>query len=486
MLFNSYLYLILFLPLTYAVYFYLNAKAWHRLALGTLTLASLGFYAFWNINHLPILLGSIVGNYLLGSYLAKGTTTPRKRKISLMFGIAANIGLLAYFKYADFLIENLNQFSHTHLETLNLALPLAISFFTFLQIAYLVDVYKKPGERYSLEAYALFVTFFPHLIAGPIVHHKDLIPQFSDLEKRQVAYQNIALGLFLIGIGLFKKVIIADTFAITADSGFGTRTPLLLLEAWVTSLSYTFELYFDFSGYSDIAIGSALLFNITLPNNFDSPYKAKNIQDFWRRWHITLSNFLRDYLYIPLGGNRVGPVREIANVILVFLLGGLWHGAGWTFIIWGILHGSAMALYRLWQKANISMPTMLAWFITFQFVNIAWIFFRARDMERAIRMLKGMGGMNGIALPRFLEPYVLFFEPQITFGNVFAHIKLHDILVPLLWLPIALAVVLYMKNSNELASKFKPNTASLAATIILFVVSLYSMNTVSEFIYFNF
>ena len=297
------------------------------------------------------------------------------KKAILIVAIAANLALLGYFKYSDFLIDNLNFAFNLHIHSLNLLLPLAISFFTFQQIAYLVDSYSGGSTKeYNFLNYCLFVTFFPQLIAGPIVHHKEVMPQFGNLKSKVPNYKNIALGIFVFSLGLFKKVLIADTFAVWASNGFDKAEILSLIEAWVTSLSYTFQLYFDFSGYCDMAIGAALLFNIKLPINFNSPYKASDIQDFWRRWHITLSRFLRDYVYIPLGGNRKGRARTYLNLILTFIIGGIWHGAGWTFIFWGFLHGLALMIHRFWHNLGFRMNKVLAWFITFNFVNIAWVF----------------------------------------------------------------------------------------------------------------
>jgi len=292
-------------------------------------------------------------NYVIGRSLNKTCNNKGKgfsRKSILIFGVILNLSLLGYFKYADFFIENINIAFSVNAESLNLLLPLAISFFTFQQIAYLVDSYRQETKEYDFLNYALFVTFFPQLIAGPIVHHKEMMPQFAKTRNKVKSYRNIAMGLFIFSIGLFKKVVIADTFAVWATNGFDVATTLNLFEAWATSLSYTFQLYFDFSGYTDMAIGLALLFNIRLPVNFNSPYKATNIQDFWRRWHITLSRFLRDYVYIPLGGNKKGSFRTYNNLMATFVIGGLWHGASWAFIFWGFLHGLALTVQKLWSK----------------------------------------------------------------------------------------------------------------------------------------
>lgn len=374
MLFNSYEFIFAFLPITFFIYFFLNKKRLGELSKGFLVASSLFFYAWWNIAYLPIILCSMIFNYCFGMELNKSDVKISKKAI-LIVAIAANLALLGYFKYSDFLIDNLNFAFNLHIHSLNLLLPLAISFFTFQQIAYLVDSYSGGSTKeYNFLNYCLFVTFFPQLIAGPIVHHKEVMPQFGNLKSKVPNYKNIALGIFVFSLGLFKKVLIADTFAVWASNGFDKAEILSLIEAWVTSLSYTFQLYFDFSGYCDMAIGAALLFNIKLPINFNSPYKASDIQDFWRRWHITLSRFLRDYVYIPLGGNRKGRARTYLNLMLTFIIGGIWHGAGWTFIFWGFLHGLALMIHRFWHNLGFRMNKVLAWFITFNFVNIAWVF----------------------------------------------------------------------------------------------------------------
>jgi len=318
LLFNSYEFIFAFLPITFFVYFYLNSKRLTEASKAFLVFASLFFYSWWNIAYLPLILGSILFNFAIGSTISKMNTVKSNtkkgvsQKMLLTFGIISNILLLGYFKYMDFFIANINTLLHTQLDMMHIILPLGISFFTFTQIAYLVDTYRNEVKEMDYLNYTLFVTFFPHLLAGPILHHKEMMPQFDSLRSKVINYKNIAAGLFLFSIGIFKKVVIADTFAVWATAGFDTAETLNLLEAWATSLSYTFQLYFDFSGYTDMAIGVALLFNIKLPINFNSPYKATSIQDFWRRWHITLSRFLRDYIYIPLGGNRGGITEPIA------------------------------------------------------------------------------------------------------------------------------------------------------------------------------
>jgi D-alanyl-lipoteichoic acid acyltransferase DltB (MBOAT superfamily) len=312
------------------------------------------------------------------------------KKRFLIISITLNVLILGVYKYADFFINNINHFIDEDVSFFNLILPLAISFFTFQQIAYLADAYNGQSKKYTLTDYFLFVTFFPQLIAGPIVHHKEMMPQFSNLENKYVNLKNISQGIAIFSIGLFKKIVIADFFGQYADLGYSNVHALNGLGAWSTTLAYTVQLYYDFSGYCDMAIGAALLFNIRLPINFNSPYKAVNIQDFWRRWHMTLSNWLRDYIYIPLGGNRRGEVVIYRNLLLTFLFGGFWHGAGWGFIVWGGLHGLALALHRLWQKFDIKLPNVIAWFITILFVHITWVFFRAQDVNTAVVIITKM------------------------------------------------------------------------------------------------
>ena len=482
MLFNSYEYIFLFLPTTFLVYFFLLSKRLIVGAKGFLVFASLFFYSWWNPIYLPIILVSMLFNYTIGNTLSKDASYAKVNKRSiLIFGIFANIALLAYFKYADFFIENFNYIWNENVGLYHLALPLGISFFTFQQISYLVDSYRGETHEYDFVNYALFVTFFPQLIAGPIVHHKEMMPQFASKWNLVKKHRNIALGIFIFSIGLFKKVVIADTFATWATNGFDHAQALNLFEAWATSLSYTFQLYFDFSGYTDMAIGAALLFNIKLPQNFDSPYKSKDIQEFWRRWHITLSHFLRDYIYIPLGGSRVEEWKIYRNLLITFLLGGLWHGAGWTFVFWGFLHGMALVIYRIWKKLGFTLHRVLAWFITFNFVNITWVFFRAKDFENALKVLKGMF-FGEFVLPQKYAHFFEWLEPKVSslwLGNIYADKYL------LLYLLLG-AIVLMLKNSNELQQNFKLNKRSALYTAILLIISFLNMSGVHEFLYFNF
>lgn len=454
MLFNSYEFIFIFLPFVWSIYFYLNSKKLTYASRVFLVFSSLFFYSWWNIIYLPLILFSILFNFNIAKVITY-------KKSVLLFGIVLNLSLLGYFKYMDFFITNINLLSGSHIELLHLTLPLAISFFTFQQISYLVDSYRGEVEEHDILNYSLFVTFFPQLIAGPIVHHKEMMPQFSKIKNSIKNYHNIIIGLFIFSMGLFKKVVIADSFGVWATYGFDSADTLNIIEAWVTSLSYTFQIYFDFSGYTDMAIGIALLFNIKLPINFNSPYKSTNIQEFWRRWHITLSRFLRDYIYIPLGGSRVGEYRVYINIMTTFILGGLWHGAGWTFLFWGFLHGLALVVYRVWSKIGFRLGNLLSWFITFNFINISWIFFRAKEWSDATMVLDAMFDMTTIEV---INPIQLSF------------------------VALALFIVLYLKNSISISESIKVDKKlAIYIGFLLFIsITIFEIRSSSEFLYFQF
>jgi len=420
-----------------------------------------------------------------------------RRRIVLTVGVVFNLGLLFYFKYVDFFIANLNLLRDESVPLLDVVLPLAISFFTFQQIAYLADAYGREVREHGLLDYTLFVTFFPQLIAGPIVHHRQMMPQFVRVRNYVPDWRNISLGVFVFSMGLFKKVVIADGFAVWANAGFGSENALGLYEAWGTSLAYTFQLYYDFSGYSDMAIGAALLFNIRLPINFNAPYQAVNIQDFWRRWHITLSNWLRDYVYIPLGGNRVGSFRTYNNLLVTFLLGGLWHGAAWTFVLWGALHGLALAAHRLWSSLGFRMPRALGWGLTFLFANFTWVFFRAESFDQAQRILAGMFGRNGIETSG--DQFVAF--EQLTGWPFYQWQALTEaVMLPLdlAFYVIAFGLVAFLAPSSvrligfvspSTSLGFRPGVAhALWAALLIASVLLWYMGDArpGEFLYFNF
>ena len=401
MLYNSFEFILVFLPAALLLYF--GAAAVSRgLANGVLCAASLLFYAWpkpwgaaweWDWRNLLLLLGSILVNFVLGAAIRR---RPGRAKAALAFGVALNLAVLGYYKYANFALSNYSAVVGRDFSPLHIVLPLGISFFTFTQIAFLVDAHNGKARELDLTRYVLFVTFFPHLIAGPIVHHGQLMPQFStDLAKRWNP-ANVHPGLAFFTLGLFKKVAIADGCAPWATAVFDASHAPALEEAWRGALAYTMQLYFDFSGYSDMAIGLGLLFNVRLPDNFDAPYRATSVADFWRRWHITLSRFLRDYLYIPLGGNRLGGPRRMFNLFVTMLLGGVWHGAGWTFVLWGAYHGVLLVLQRLWGDRR-PPPLLPARALTFLAVVVGWVVFRATSVERAGEMLCGMVGLNGLA-----------------------------------------------------------------------------------------
>ena len=476
MLFNSYEFLFLFLPLTLGVCFYL-ASAWNPLLPRYwLLLASLIFYSWWNTRDLPVLIVSVILNYTLGERMtrlamAQGSLGRRRRLLAL--AIALNLAILGTFKYGG---------------PLGHGLPLGISFFTFTQIAFLVDAYRGDAKDYRFVDYALFVTFFPHLMAGPIIYHKAIVPQLEANGFGRPSSANLALGSFLFTIGLFKKVILADTLAAWANAGFSKVDTLNFVEAWTTLSCYSLQLYFDFSGYTDMAIAGAQMFNVAFPSNFHSPYCATNIRDFWRRWHMTLSAFLKHYVYIPLGGSRNGAWRVAAAIVATFFLGGLWHGAGWTFVTWGLLNAAAVLVYDGWRRTKVRMPSLLAWSITFLFINIAWVFFRARSFSEALALLRALVGYNGIVLPapfaRFIpsESPSLTYEPNVS--AVLGHIG--GSIYTFLWVLGGLMLALTVRDVDDLAKRFTTTWVSAILTGLLAAVTILSMTQPTQFLYFRF
>ena len=470
MLFNSYIFIFVFLPIVLFGAFVLRSNShMHTKAKAWLLLASLIFYGYWNIKYLLLLLISIIFNHQIGHRINTAAKQNKKSKILLISGIAVNLFLIGYYKYFGFFLHSSNQLIKTSFDIPEIVLPLAISFYTFTQIAYLVDAYRGETKdlNYNILDYGLFVSFFPQLIAGPILRHNDLIPQFDSPKTFISSNENIANGLTLFTLGLAKKVLIADNLSPFVSLAFGNVDSLTFLSSWIGALSYTFQLYFDFSGYSDMAIGLGYLFNIHLPINFNSPYKAISIIDFWRRWHITLSNFLRDYLYIPLGGNRKGEIRRYANLLVTMFLGGLWHGAGWTFIIWGLLHGFYLAINHLYRRVNfrLNLPSFIGGILTFLCVVFSWVIFRAPSFSNARTILKAMVGMNGFLLSDSVFPSPLFQMSILVF--------------------LVVGVTL-LPNTQEIMQKFKPTWAWAIAGGSLASLSLLSLNRVSEFLYFQF
>ncbi|MCU7937909.1 MAG: MBOAT family protein [gamma proteobacterium symbiont of Bathyaustriella thionipta] len=513
MLFNSYIFILFFLPVSLVLFYWIRSKAGIEHSFLWLVFASLFFYGWWKPDYLILIAVSIIANYLLGQ---KISSVNHRKKLWLSIGVGLNLFWLGYFKYANFFVENTNLLLATQWHLEEIILPLAISFFTFQQVAFLVDAYQGKTKEYSFLHYCLFVTFFPQLIAGPIVHHKEMMPQFMKPDGNHLIAQNLAIGMTIFTLGLFKKVIVADNLALYASPVFRAAdmgVEITFLEAWVAGLAYTFQLYFDFSGYSDMALGLARMFGVRLPLNFFSPLKARNISDFWRRWHMTLSRFLRDYLYIPLGGNRNGELKRYRNLLTTMLLGGIWHGAGWSFMIWGALHGMMLALYHLWDdhlcpawykkhKNKLTIPAVMT---TFLFVMFAFVIFRAQTLSGAWSILTAMFGSNGIALHPDAGAWVsgltkMGFNVEVsTFASRYIDKDVINWLVfagALAWLfPNTVQLmkqwhIAYDQDSmvNKYPSKlaWSPNWKWLTFTSVLLLLSLINLNSVSEFLYFQF
>lgn len=496
MLFNSYLFVLLFLPLVLAVYFLLGRWRQRDMAIAWLVGASLFFYGWWNPAYLGLIVGSMLFNYAFGVALTRGRT--RRSRTVLAIGVAGNLAVLGYFKYANFFVDNVNRLAGPVIELQQILLPLGISFFTFQQIAYLVDAYRQETHEYSFLHYCLFVTFFPQLIAGPIVHHREILPQFTRESVYRPHQSHLAVGITIFVIGLFKKVVIADTLAQFATPVFDAAARGTLLtwpEAWVGALAYTFQLYFDFSGYSDMAIGIARMFGIRLPVNFNSPYKATSVIDFWRRWHITLSRFLKDYLYIPLGGNRKGPARRYANLLITMVLGGLWHGAGWTYVAWGTLHGLLLVVNHAWHALTDALRLTFVrrtWWrlgparvLTLVAVTVAWVFFRAADLGTAISMIRSMAGVHGLGTDGAFANHLVD-RPE----NVMVALA---VLIMFAWFaPNTQQIMARHRPTVEPVEepaqrlRWRPNWAWTLIGVVLAMWSLLSMTRISEFLYFQF
>jgi alginate O-acetyltransferase complex protein AlgI len=410
MLFTQFEFIFIFLPITLGGYFLLGMVVAAPVArLVWLAGASLIFYAYWNTNLLPVIGVSVAANYTFGLAVTGLPAKSRSRKIVFVAAIAANLLALAVFKYTNFAVEIYNDLAHRHVANLPIVLPLGISFFTFTQIAYLADVFSGHPHERNFVKYLLFVTYFPHLIAGPILHHREMMPQFGSESSRRLSSDRIAVGLTVFAVGLFKKTVVADGFALIANPVFAAAAQgqVSMIDGWSGALAYSLQIYFDFSGYCDMALGLSTMFGIVLPFNFDAPYKSLSIVEFWRRWHITLSRFLRDYLYIPLGGSRYGDGRRYMNLLTTMVLGGLWHGAGWTYIIWGALHGLYLVINHRWIGLTAQRPALsriadtdayaFAMLLLTQLcVIVAWVFFRAENLRVAQRMLSAMFGASSV------------------------------------------------------------------------------------------
>ena len=487
MLFNSYIFILLFLPLALGGWFLINRWKKYKLANAFLIGMSLWFYGYFNPYYLWIICGSIVVNFALSKVLNRSDVRDEIAKLVLAVGIVANIGCIFYFKYFDFFITNVNAVFGKSFELKNIVLPLGISFFTFQQVSYLVDSYRKQTKEYSFLEYALFVVFFPQLVAGPIVLHDEMIPQFRNKESRIFRQENFAKGLYIFAQGLFKKVLIADTFAKAVTLGFGMVDSLSSMEAILVSFAYTFQLYFDFSGYCDMAVGIGHMFNISLPQNFNSPYKSISIMEFWERWHMSLTRFLREYIYFPLGGSKKGKVRTYVNVMIVFLVSGIWHGANWTFVIWGFLHGILNCLNRGLKKYWEKVWVAIRWVLTFAAVNILWVIFRADSVGQAFVLIKKMIQIKGFQIGDWLtESFDLieFVLVERLLGIYYEYIEKIPGFHMWCFFLLALGIVLIAKNSSE--KVFKPTITRSVGTIIMMMWSILSLSGISVFLYFNF
>lgn len=481
MLFNSYEFLFIFLPVVLIAFHLISRFGYFRLATAFLVIASLTFYAYWDYRYLALLIGSIVFNYIIGKSIER-VRKPGSRYL-LTLGICFNIGLLVYYKYTCFFLSSCNMFLGSSFFIPNIVMPIGISFFTFTQLAYLVDAYRGETEGYDFLSYSLFVTYFPHLIAGPILYHKHMIPQFQARSHYTFSHENLAAGAATFALGLFKKVVVADALADWAKPVFEHVELVTFLDSWAGALAYTFQLYFDFSGYSDMAIGLGLMLNVRLPLNFNSPYKATSIIDFWRRWHMTLSAFLKNYLYIPLGGNRLGEKRRLVNLMITMLLGGLWHGAGWTFVIWGGLHGLYLVLNHAWRRLNIEMPDYAGRALTFLAVLVGWVFFRADSPGDAVEMLKAMLGLKGFLLHKQIVAALKSmpgFEPSMRPLLEVSKLQVF------LWLAGLYAFLVTFKNSQETVGLLRPRWWIAVAVGLVLAVSLLRLSRPTEFLYFQF
>ena len=468
MLFNSFSFIVCFLPIVLLVFYTLARWRKLKLAIAFLLASSLFFYGYWEPAYLPVLIGSIAVNYILGQRIQRiQRKTPRSKTARqlMQIGIAINLGLLGYYKYAGFFVTNLNSAIGTHLPSPTIALPLAISFYSFTQIAYLIDADRGQAHDYDPIVYGLFITFFPQLIAGPILRHDQLIPELEQKRIFVFSRRNATIGITMFILGLAKKVLIADTLSPWVGDVFDQSATVSFYQAWFGALAYTLQLYFDFSGYSDMAVGLGRMFNVKIPINFDSPYQARSIADFWRRWHITLSDFLRDYLYIPLGGNRNGEVRRYINLFLTMLLGGLWHGAGWTFVAWGGLHGVYLVMHQLWARGRCWSPEWLGRGVTFVAVVMAWVLFRATEFRQAQDLLFAMLGGRGFEVSLAL-PIAVWMRGVGLLGLLF--------------------VVWFAPNTQAIAQRFQPTGRWAIALGAIAALTFIAMGQPSEFLYFQF
>lgn len=490
MLFNSYIFIFLFFPLTLLGYFGLNHARKYHASLAFLVGMSLWFYGYNNIYYLLILIVSIILNYGIVCGMAH-FSQGKVRRLFLCAGLFWNIGVLFLFKYYDFFIENVNTALHSQLPFLRLALPLGISFYTFQQLSYVIDFYKHECEQYSFIEYAAYVSYFPQLIAGPIVYHDELIPQFRDCSRKQISFDNLCKGIYAFSLGLAKKVLLADNFSKIVITGYENVSELNIPSVVLTMVCYSLQIYFDFSGYCDMAYGMAYMMNIKLPQNFNSPYKAGSVSEFWDRWHMTLTRFFTKYIYIPLGGSRISVARTYSNIFSVFLISGLWHGANWTFILWGALHGAAKVIERFFNIVGSSTSKWIRIIkvcCTFIIITLAWSLFRAESVSSALFLWKQLfvGGFGPIYQPiidKFYDLTEIEFLYRIGFGDF---MNAYPYVFPCLFAGISLISCMTSKNTQEKVSIMKLTKKSLFTVVILMLWSIISLSEISEFLYFNF
>ncbi len=485
MTFNSYIFTLVFLPLSVVGYFSLNRYKLFKSAKIFLIGMSLWFYGYFNYSYLLIMVSSILVNWFVSKMLNNEAWSKSVKKTIMIAGIIFNLSLIFYFKYYDFFLSNLNVVFGSDFILRNILLPLGISFYTFQQVSYVVDSYRGETKGYDFIDYALFVSFFPQLVAGPIALHGEMIPQFKSKKLKSLSFENLSCGIHFFAIGLFKKVLIADTLGNAVAYGYSNSEILSSLEAILVMLSYTFQIYFDFSGYSDMAIGIGKMFNVSLPANFNSPYKALSIIDFWDRWHLTLTRFLRNYVYFPLGGSKKGTSRTYINILIVFFLSGLWHGATWLFVIWGLLHGVFNVFTRLIKPFWNKMLIPLQWLITFIFVNLTWIIFRAETVEQLLNILKKILLLsNGFTVS---QTFAANFS-VIEFNGFFALFNSVNFSVEMItmvsFILISFLVAVFLQNINQI--KFKPTVSTSLVTVLFLFWSIVSFSGVSTFLYFNF
>lgn len=488
MLFNSYEFIFVFFPVVLIAYFLLNRIKKYTAAKLFLLAASLFFYGYFKPIYLLIMISSILVNYYSCTIMRKISNTRAKRAVFACV-LLLNISALFMFKYYDFTINTINAVSGLSLKTLGILLPLGISFFTFQQLSYVIDSYYDKVPYYKLLDYANFVTYFPQLIAGPIVLHDELVPQIDDLEKKKFNYENFAKGIFIFSLGLAKKVLLADKFATVVNYGYENIADLGCLNAVLVILSYTLQIYLDFSGYCNMASGIALMMNIELPINFNSPYKATDAIDFWKRWHMTLTRFFTTYIYIPLGGSRKGKLRTYLNVMIVFLISGIWHGANWTFIIWGLIWGAAQVMTRILKPLIDKIPKPIMWFVTFLFINITWVIFRADSLAQARDMLAQLANFDNMSIAT--DIYKAFQDNMLVWicNNVIpigGSILKTNLTFIFTVFALALTTIPKIDNCDEMTQKFKPTVWRSVLTSLLIICSIMSLSGISTFLYWNF